>query len=284
MMRAINSGFTGWWILTLLTLALEISPGQDFLLVEGNKLHFERKGSGFPFMVFVTGLAGSLSDFDSTFNRVALVTTGVRYSRSGMGNSSYDRKGKSFDSIVGELDSFIKASNVPEPFVLVGHSYGGLIVRSYAKRYPKNVCGLLLIDPTFEDYFSILGQYESKAEEVERKEFESWLGADTSSAQHHEVESLWKVWHSRDQWTQWFEPLPDIPVFVLTSMEVSQGSLRTSEALMQARYSAHTRLVRKSPFGLQIGMTRAGHYLHEEDPETFMDAVRIMLRVSRQTK
>jgi len=169
---------------------------QDYVEVRGNQINYEIKGHGEPWVIFITGYGDPMSSFDSVFDKTADLTTVVRYSRAGLGKSSYDFKGKDIDVIIQELESFIRILNVPKPFILIGHSYGGLIGRSYSKRYSERVCGLLLDDPTFEDYFEKLSKHEKNAKTIETKDNENWLNTDTSKSARDEFESLWKVWHS----------------------------------------------------------------------------------------
>ncbi|MBX9733227.1 MAG: alpha/beta hydrolase [Chitinophagaceae bacterium] len=137
---------------------------QDFIKINGNQINYEKKGSGSPTIVMVSGYGGALNTFDSVFTKLSKLTTVVRYSRAGLGKSSYENISKDFDNMVLELESLIQNLSIDEQIVLIGHSYGGLIIRSYAKRHPEKVCGLLFDDSTFEDYFERLTPIEKDAE------------------------------------------------------------------------------------------------------------------------
>ena len=106
---------------------------QDFVMINKEKIHYEIKGSGEPWIVLVTGLGMELNEFDSIFYDLSKETTVLRYSRAGNGRSSYNNKRDDFDETVNKLELLINELNVPEPFILSGHSYGGLIIRAYAK-------------------------------------------------------------------------------------------------------------------------------------------------------
>lgn len=260
------------------------AKGQDYIQVNGNKIHFEKKGAGSPCIIFVSGYGDPLNSFDSVFDKVSKLTTAIRYSRSGIGKSGYSKKAKDFDQIVDELEAFINVLFIQEPIILIGHSYGGLIIRAYAKRHPKKVCGLLFDDSTFEDYFVRLSPYEKNAEMIERKEHEEWLKTDSSKATNDEFNSLWKVWHSPDNWIKWFEPMPNIPIFILTSMKITGESLRNSETVMNERYSAHSRWTKGSSISLHLGITTAGHFIHKDEPEIFVNTIDMLIDKTRKTK
>jgi pimeloyl-ACP methyl ester carboxylesterase len=69
------------------------------------------------------------------------------YDRAGFGWSTTRDSSCSLEKITRELHSLLQAMNVPQPYILVGHSFGGYIVRAYAHRYPSELAGLVLVDP-----------------------------------------------------------------------------------------------------------------------------------------
>ena len=68
------------------------------------------------------------------------------YDRAGMGWSEMGPEPRDAEQITGELHTLLKGANIDGPYVLVGHSYGGLYVRTYAARYPDEVAGVVLVD------------------------------------------------------------------------------------------------------------------------------------------
>jgi pimeloyl-ACP methyl ester carboxylesterase len=251
---------------------------QDFVKINGNQINYEKKGNGSPTIVMVSGYGGPLTSFDSVFNKLSKLTTVVRYSRAGLGKSSYENVDKDFDSMVSELESLIENLSIDEEIVLIGHSYGGLIIRSYAKRHPEKVCGLLFDDSTFEDYFNRLTAIEKDAEKIEMKEHED---LNSHKPMDDEFRSLWKVWHLPNNWANWFDPMPQVPTVVLTSMKITKSGLRANDKLMEARYSAHSTWTMNKPFCMQIGLANAGHFIHKDNPKVFVESVNMLLSAIR---
>lgn len=277
-----NTFFTKFFIIPACILVANSLIAQEFMPINGNQIQYEKKGAGQPTIIFVAGYGGSLASFDSVFDKVSQFATVIRYSRAGLGNSSYTNKNKEFDTIVYELESVINALNIQQPFVLVGHSYGGLIIRSYAKRHPSKIAGLLFDDATFEDYFNRLTPLEKNAESLELKGHDIVIKKYPSQARDGEFKSLWKVWHSPDKWNKWFEPMPSVPTVVLTSMKISDSSLRANQQLMDARYLAQSQWTKNKPFSMQIGVSNAGHFIHKDRPSIFVESVTMLLNAIRQ--
>lgn len=120
--------------------------------VVGRKLWIHRSGSGGPAVVFVPGAGSFGLDFLLVHERVAQVTTSVLYDRAGTGWSDHVELPRSADEVIDELRALLHSVGVPAPYLLVGHSLGGVYVQRYAQRFPHEVAGLLLLDPAHEDW------------------------------------------------------------------------------------------------------------------------------------
>ena len=70
----------------------------------------------------------------------------IVYDRAGLGWSDRPKSPRTLDAIVEELHAVLEHSGAPKPYILVGHSFGGLIVRSFAVRHPGECAGLVLVD------------------------------------------------------------------------------------------------------------------------------------------
>ncbi len=78
---------------------------------------------------------------------VARLTLVCAYDRAGLGWSDQAESPRLASRLIDELHALLGAAGVPKPCVLVGHSFGGLLVRMYAVKYPDEVAGLVLVDP-----------------------------------------------------------------------------------------------------------------------------------------
>ncbi len=116
---------------------------------DGRRLHAERHGHGSPTVVFEAGMGFSRSSWGAVIPLVAELTSVVAYDRSGLGRSPRDPAPRDLARLAADLVDVLGALGTG-PFVLVGHSWGGPIVRSAAAMAPDRVAGLVLVDQTDE--------------------------------------------------------------------------------------------------------------------------------------
>lgn len=127
-----------------------------------NGLHLNLRGQGSPAVVFEAGIAASSISWTVVQRRVAEWTTTVAYDRPGLGWSLPADGQLNAEGLVDRLRAALRAAGVNGPFLLVGHSFGGLLVRIFAARYPGEVCGLVLVDS------ALVSEWAQPSEERER--------------------------------------------------------------------------------------------------------------------
>ena len=116
----------------VIALCFTLGYSQDYITIDGNEINYEIKGSGEPWIILVNGSGLDMQSLDTIYEDLSKITTVFRYSRSGLGNSTFASKKKGFDIMLNELEILIKELGVPDPFILGGHSFGGLIVKAFA--------------------------------------------------------------------------------------------------------------------------------------------------------
>jgi len=122
-------------------------PGQ-MIDVGGYKLHINCLGVGSPTVVTESGLGGSSPDWSLVQPIVGENTRICSYDRAGSGWSEEGPAPRTSQQIATELHTLLISADVPGPYVLVGHSAGGMHIQVYASQYPDEVAGLVLVDPT----------------------------------------------------------------------------------------------------------------------------------------
>jgi pimeloyl-ACP methyl ester carboxylesterase len=125
----------------------EYPPTGEFSDIGNNKVHYDYSNQGDITFVLVAGLGETMYTWSTIKDELNKRGRVFMYDRSGLGNSEEGILPRSIDNIANELQTILKNESIPGPYILVGHSAGGLIIRYFAKKYPENVQGLFLIDP-----------------------------------------------------------------------------------------------------------------------------------------
>jgi pimeloyl-ACP methyl ester carboxylesterase len=134
------------------------APGK-LVDIGGYRLHINCTGTGSPTVILDAGLGGTSLDWSKIQPAVARFTRVCSYDRAGYGWSDTGPGPRTSQQIVKELHLLLVHDQVSGPYVLVGHSVGGLNMRLYAYRYPAEVAGMVLLDSTSEHQFAPFGTY-----------------------------------------------------------------------------------------------------------------------------
>lgn len=116
---------------------------------DGRALHLERSGTGAPTVLFEAGMGASRHSWGGVVPLLTDRTTTVVYDRAGLGRSEPDPAGRPLARLTDDLLDVLDHLG-PDPVVLVGHSWGGPIIRTAAAARPEQVLGLVLVDQTDE--------------------------------------------------------------------------------------------------------------------------------------
>lgn len=114
---------------------------------ERRRLYMVAKGSGNPTVLFEAGIAATNLNWLHIQEPVSCFTATVSYDRGGLGWSSPARTARTPANIAAELHQLLENASVKPPYILVGHSFGGLVMRRFALNYPAEVDGMVLVDP-----------------------------------------------------------------------------------------------------------------------------------------
>ena len=131
---------------------LESPPG-DMVGVGGHRLHIHCTGEGSPAVVFESGLGGTSLDWSRVQPAISEFTQACSYDRAGYGWSEPGPGPRDATHLAVELERLLRFAEIPPPYVLVGHSFGGLTVRLFAAHGERKVAGLVLVDSVHERQF-----------------------------------------------------------------------------------------------------------------------------------
>jgi pimeloyl-ACP methyl ester carboxylesterase len=283
--------------------------------VGGRRLWLHRSGAGSPSVVFLPGAGAVGLDYWNLHRRAAELTTSVLYDRAGTGWSDRVELPRTSAEVTDELRDLLRSAGVPAPYLLVGHSLGGLYARHYATRFPDQVGGLVLMDPDHEDYHAHMPRQlreMRKAWDPDRalprelpdelvrfyrgrfaQEMADWPDEIREPLIDHHVSPEWMrigLEEGKDADRRYEEmrragPLPDLPLIVLTAIGIDAFkravSVGESESLLREEIEGKRRLYTALAASVPRGENRlvdAGHVtLHLRHPEAVLQAIRDLL-------
>jgi pimeloyl-ACP methyl ester carboxylesterase len=133
------------------TVPTRFAPPGRLVDLGGHRLHVHCSGAGHPVAVIENGFDEFSSDWSLVQTRLSRITRTCTYDRAGYAWSDPGPKPRTFDQINMELREALLRLGEQGPFLLVGHSFGGPVVRRFAETYPGDVAGLALVDSVQED-------------------------------------------------------------------------------------------------------------------------------------
>jgi pimeloyl-ACP methyl ester carboxylesterase len=152
-----------WWVNWVDLENVEISSAT---------LSVRDQGVGSPTVIIIIGMATENNDYHTLQKTISQHTRVLSYDRPGLGASPKNSEPKTFDVFAEDLDELLQIMEVPPPYILVGHSMGGLFIRYYADLHPESVAGLVFLDTSHEDWFQYIR--ETWTADEQRNYFAFW--------------------------------------------------------------------------------------------------------------
>ena len=266
-------------------------PGR-FVNIGFQTMYIDCMGNKSPTVLIDVGIAGSSASWYKIAQTLSNNVRTCLYDRAGYGWSDPGRGERTTATIVHELNLLINKAEIPGPFVLVGHSFGGFTARYLAAKFPRNVVGLVLVDSSHPEQIyrlSSLDKAKQKSLVTGRKnsapedfsEFErKWYFLNSSRkatfAQMGELkyfkESAYQVKHSG--------PIKDIPVAVL-SRGIGQLPELNGVSLENEWQDMQKDLLKLSRNSWHLIVADSGHEIHKEAPNHVIENI---LKVVRKSK
>lgn len=147
------------------TVTYKIPPTGQRINIGRYALHTYQRGDGTPTVVFENGLGGVALQWRYIQEQIAQITHTLSYDRAGQGWSDPSPLPRTPQQLSDDLHQLLGALQIAPPYVLVAHSFGGLISRYYAHRYSNAVKGLVLVDTSHEMQLEKLKGY-AKAHKI----------------------------------------------------------------------------------------------------------------------
>jgi len=242
--------------------------------IGGYRLCLNYAGQGSPTVIIDSGGGEGASAWSLILAEVAKFTAVCSYDRAGVGQSEPSPKPRTSEQMVQELHILLQNAAVLPPYVLVGHSFGGLNMQLYASHYPDQIAGIVLLDPTFSE---LVGRIEL-----------------------HESDRLLALWNSQfDQQTEGISQanfaascqqvagarqLPNVPLIVLSAAQpvpLPPEFQDVGLAILQIMMEGHAALVKRAAQGQHILAEKSNHQNIKDQPELIVAAIRQVVEAAR---
>ncbi len=259
------------------TPRIQTPKTEGLIDVGGRKLDCRVFGSGSPTVVLVSGLEIAQDNWDSVIPELAAKTTVVTYDRAGLGKSELGGLPADGERAARDLHVLLEKLGVPKPYVLVGHSYGGMVARLFASLYPADMGGLILEETQHEDNLikmrGILGGRDLEA-------FDQFLGDRLKTPENPVTEADYAN-VTRDQLRK-SGPLPRIPfaIMVVAGRAKAMKDLfsdKAIEKLDKLDSALNKELAALVPGGRLIMVEGTGHLVHVDKPVVLIGPVLEMI-------
>jgi len=134
------------------------APGKLYT-VDGHKMHLDCRGAGRPTVVIQAGLGGMSASFARVAPAVAETTRICAFDRAGQGWSEESSQPKDGRQAAQDLHAVLAAAGEEGPYVMAGHSTGGTYAMVYAATYPEDVAGMVLLDSSSPEQFTLIPSF-----------------------------------------------------------------------------------------------------------------------------
>jgi pimeloyl-ACP methyl ester carboxylesterase len=272
----------------------------------GRTMYLTCSGQGSPTIVLVSGLGERADNWAETADPAtsdqAVFAQSARVSRV----CAYDRPGTETTTAAGrqesrstpvpqptsgtaaanDLAALLLASGEPGPYVLVGHSYGGDVVRLFAAAHPTATAGLVLVDALSENLPDRLTSQQSA--DLERLNSPTTQGR-PPGAEEFRFSVVFPELRA-------ITTMPTVPTVVLSAdrkvisaADIATGQLppfvtqEFADALWSAQLAAQDDLASAFPGSTHVTSTNSGHYIHIEQPQVVVAAIRQVVEAARGT-
>jgi len=283
-------------------------------------LHIRAVGETKPIVVFEAGIAASSLSWRPVQDAVAGFVSSASYDRAGLAWSDPSPRALTPEEMVASFRKLLIEAGLPPPYILVGHSFGALLVRLYADRWPGEVLGLVLVDP------ALVGEWRDPSPErlrmlrrgIALSRRGAWLArigfvrlsltllasgaralpkllSQLSSGKGHSVserlvgevrklppelwpavQSHWCRPESFESMALHLEALPAVAALVANAKPLGSipVTVISGGQLTLEQSAEHAAIATSSDRGIHITARGSGHWVHLDNPEVVIEAIR----------
>ncbi|MGI8737875.1 MAG: hypothetical protein DLM53_00375 [Candidatus Eremiobacter antarcticus] len=245
----------------------------------GFKVHARLAGSGGVTTVFEAGLGEGSSTWNDVQAVVSQRALTIAYDRAGLGGSERSASSRDAREMAVELHTILRNLHAPEPFLLVGHSLGGYVLRVFAAMYSGEVAGLVFVDPIDEQLEASLQAKMPPAQWAARAAAITKAVGTLSLAAQREQNAL--TISGRQASQAW--PLPDVPIMLLTGTK-KNPEFPGNPLEQDTKLRLHDAFMDRLGRGTHVLVPTSRHYIQNDEPNAVIKAIDDVLNATRHKR
>lgn len=254
----------------ILISACNKQPKGRMVDLGGYKLHIYDIGNGNLTIILESGLGDGLKSLNIIQKGIAGFTRVISYDRAGIGKSDISPLPCTYENMVKQLKLMLTAEQIPPPYILVGISMGGNIIRLFTNTYPEDVVGLVLVDASHEDF---LDKIKENRTEEELYKIDSIVN-NLFSQESEIIKDEWEAYKKGRELMKNVEIPTDIPIRVITSAKY-EGNFK--EFIPEEKViwlDLHSEWVLNNPHAKHIVTDKSGHAIYREEPQLVISSIK----------
>ncbi|MCL6602163.1 MAG: alpha/beta hydrolase [Paenibacillus sp.] len=238
-------------------------PKKKMNTTNGN-LEYAQSGGGRPAVILINGGSGPIEGWYKVFHELAEQTTVFAYNRFGVGGSDKPSTPQHGNAIVNSLRELLHEVNLQPPYILVGHSLGGLYANLFARQFPDDIAGVVLLDSSHPLDLKINETQSGFIRGINRilRKFDSFSSHKQWNEVHFVEETVAQIGQAA--------PFPDVPLFVVSG---GKKPPMLPEHAYQLRKANQLDFVQLNTQGKHIIASQSGHFPQMSEPEVVKQAI-----------
>lgn len=221
---------------------------------------FFNETTGKPTIIMDAGYGDFSKAWDSVIGDISKLSSVLIYDRAGLGKSERSLNPRTSREMVKELKELLVKANIEPPYILVGHSFGGVIMRMFATEHQNEVCGLVLVDSTPEDY---------------RERFLPTMSKEFQRAYHKQFiyEGNYDEFMESLQQLKETKTKLNVPVIVLSAGKKDHYSKESQELWNEMQRE----ILEMSAAGELVIAKNSTHYIQNDEPKEVVSAIKKLI-------
>lgn len=258
------------FLLVLLLYGCASLPYESISELGDRKVSYSSKGVGSPVVILEAGMGPSMSTWAPIFEDISEITKVYAYNRPGYGRSTGGKTPSTARMLVEQLHHNLEVSGHSPPYLLVGHSAGGLYVNMFARIYPEEVAGVLLIDSSHPSQF----EYFKNERPLLYSAFVATTSLGNATYEAFILKNIHKEFRN-------IAPFPDVPLVVLTA---EKSSLFETPAMRDKWLEFQMDLSTMSTEAKHMVVKGSSHFIHRDNPNAVVAEITSLINAYKNAQ